>query len=94
MCHGPTGSALGPAKISEASGTLPLRPRPAAEAAGFVLTDGMAPADTSPEGPGDRVEGEAGSRSGGWSPTLALAALSGPDFRLVLMRKDFRTPFP
>lgn len=82
MCRAPTSPALGLPECLKPPGHSPLRPSPAAEAARFVLTDSMAPAGTRPEGPGDRVEEEAGSRSGGWSPTFALATLSGSGFRL------------
>lgn len=94
MCCGPTGSALGLPECLKPPGRSPLRPRPAAEATGFVLTHRMAPAGTRPEGPGDRVEGEAGCGSAGWSPTFALAALSRPGFRLCDDKKRLSHSLP
>lgn len=94
MCRGPTGSALGLPECLKPPERSPLRPRPAAEAARFVLTHRMAPAGTRPEGPGDRVEGEAGCGSAGWSlplPWLRSLVLVS-DF--VMVGKDSPTPFP
>ena len=89
---GPACSALGLTGYPKPPGLTPLRPRPAAEAARFVLTDGMAPAGTRPTGLGDRGTAKAGPRSGGW-PASALAACSGPLAPgLVMRRKDFPTP--
>lgn len=91
---GPTRSALGLTGYPKPPALTPPRPRPAAEAARFVLTDGMAPAGTRPAGLGDRGAAKAGPRSGGggW-PASALAACSGPLAPgLVMRRKDFPTP--